>query len=295
MLAVTDFFRTMLALFPRDLRSEVESCLPALGRAARRLADEVFEAESQGLTYIEAIEHPTFPLMARVHHGVLDTLQWRFPPRALEGLRLVCRSAARGEFDPFRRLLFVVAGRKDDPDAALARFLIFQAVRLNMYLWTWKKPEVEASGCLTSIEEDAQKLLDDFLACPDVAAEDVRPLNVLVAEVLVHLGRKVTAKARLLREHVGDVIREMIDDTEALRMVRALPAADAAVFRPGRSPEPLGAQRIADRYPWHFPSANAVDQRRSRLRKRLDPDSSPVASGDRLVDLLLSELEGEEG
>lgn len=294
MLAVADLFRVVTTLLPAHLQVEVERDLPSIRIALSRLALEVLEAEVRGLAYVEAIELPMFPLMARLHHGVLDQLQWRVAPPVREGLRTIFRRAAKGDFDSVRKLLFAVASRKNDHEAALARFLLFQAIRLNLHLWTWNRPEVEAAGCIRSLEDDAQQILEDFLASDEVHQEGVRPLHLLIAEVFVLFRGRVAQAAHHIRTSIGSVIEDVVELTEATRIVRAMDAADAAVFRPGRSREKLGSQRISDRFPWHFPSANAVEKRRSRLRPRIDPDNPPTPSGERLVDLILEEIENEK-
>lgn len=290
MLVVSNAFRSLASLLPGRLRTEVENDIPSLSIAAGRLAMEVLDAETSGLKYIDAIELPTYPLMARVHHGMLDTLQWRMPPQILGPMRTVCQSAARGDFDPFRKLIFHVATRRNDPEAALARFLLFQGIRLNLYIWTWEQPEFEAWGCLQQVEDEAQEILENWLVAPEMQETEVRPLHVLVADAVLQLGRRASHMTSFLREHIGDVIDEMILMADATQLVRTLEAADAAVFRPGRSKEKLGSQRIADRFPWHFPSANAVEQRRSRFRKKLKVDEPPTPSGDRLIDVILGEM-----
>lgn len=290
MLVVSNAFRSLAGFLPRGLRAEIENDLPSLSIAAGRLAMEILDAETNGLKYIDAIELPSYPLMARVHYGVLDTLQWRMPPQILGPLRTVCQSAARGDFDPFRKLIFDVATRRNDPEAALARFLLFQGIRLNLYIWTWEQPEFEAWGCLRQVEDEAQETLETWLMAPEIQDTEVRPLHILVADAVLQLGRRASRMTSLLRAHIRDVVDEMTLMTDATRLVRALDAADAAVFRPGHAKEKAGSQRIADRFPWHFPSANAVEQRRSRFRKKLKVDEPPTPSGDRLIDVILGEM-----
>lgn len=292
---VVSALKSLTNLFPSHLRTEVENDIPALSLAAGRLAMEVLDAELNGLKYLDAVEHPNYPLMARVHHGVLDTLQWRMPPQMLGTIRTVCKSAARGDFDPFRKAFFNLATRKNDPEAALARFFLFQGIRLNLYVWTWNQPEVEASGCLAEIENEAQQCLEKWLNEPEMQEPDLRPLNIVVADAIAQLGVRTSRMANLLRRHVGDVVEQIIDMAEATRLVRAMDAADAAVFRPGRSKEPLGSQRIADRFPWHFPSANAVEQRRSRIKRKIKTDQLTSEGSSRLIDVILDETKEGSG
>lgn len=294
MLTVTRALGSILSLYPPTLRTELESAMPVLGLAAGRLALEVLDAETKGLSYGEAVEQPTFPLMAKIHFGLLDQLQCRLTPPIIEGIKTLIEHAADGDFDQARKVIFAIATRHEDPEAALARFLLFEAIRLNIYVRTWHAPHLEVWGCIARAEDEAQEVLKALLDVPEMHDDDCRPLNVLVIEMLGRLQRDEAQMMRLLREHVGDVIDEMVVLTEATQVVRAFDAPTAAVFRPGRSAEPLGSQRIADRYPHHFTSANAVDKRRSRFREGFDPDEPPAPSGDRLIDILREAIEREE-
>ncbi|TAK27429.1 MAG: hypothetical protein EPO40_17575 [Myxococcaceae bacterium] len=276
------------------LRAQVEHEMPALQRSAGRLALEVLDAEERGIPYIEAVSQASFPLMGRAHHGLLDMLQWRIPPALVEAMRAMLDLAGNGAFDPSRRLLFAIASRRSDPEAALARFLLYQAVRLNLYVRAWNSPELEAWGCIGRIEEETQHVLSGLLAVPEMYDDEMLPLNVLVAEAMLHLSRDAARMRRLLADEMGDVLGDLALMIEATRVVRTLEAADAAVFRPGRALEKLGSQQIADRFPWHFPSANSVDQRRRRFRKAFDPGELPEPPGDRFIDLMLSGLRKED-
>ena len=226
--------------------------------------------------------------MGRVHYGLADLLQWRLTPELREALQELARHAEAGEFDDARRLLFIVAFRRRDPEAAIARFLLFEGVCLNVLLATWDRPDVETVGALAEVVEEAQTVVDELLAVPAMYQEDVRPLHVLVAEMLIRLEQRHAGKVTAIRNQVGDFLQDLSEQGEATRLVRSLYAPYASVFLPGPFPEKFCSHQIADRYPWHFPSANAVEQRRSRLRTRLRGcDWLVEPRGDRVVDLLL--------
>jgi len=272
-------------VFPTSHRAQLEAAWPGVRLSARRLALEVADAESRDLRYCDAVERVDYPLMARMHFGLLDLLQSKLPPDARALLRAVLAAADAGRCDTGRKLLFEIA-RRPDADGALARFLLFQAVRLNLYVQTWNEPRLEGWGVLAHIEQKAERVLRELLAIDELHHPDVRPLPVLIAEMLMHL----TREAATLQHQMARLLPDFVDECELLShahaMVRALDARDAAVFRPGAGgPEPLGSQRIADRYPHHFASANAVDQRRHRARRDRG-DDPPAPSGERLIDAL---------
>jgi hypothetical protein len=288
MLALTTAVRSIASFYPPRFRAEIERDIPRLMLQAGALAWEVMRAEEDGIRYAEAVHRPEFPLMGRVHYGLADMLQWRLTPELREALQELARHAERGEFDDARRLLFIIAFRRRDPEAAIARFLLFEGVCLNLLLATWDRPDVEAIGALAEVVAEAQTVVDELLGHPAMYEDDVRPLHVLVAEMVIHLEQRHARRVAALRNQMGEFLQDLVEQVEATRLVRSLDASDAAVFRPGPFPESFGSQQIADRYPWHFPSANAVEKRRSRLRARLRRQDWLVdPRRDRVVDVLL--------
>jgi hypothetical protein len=290
MLAVTNMVRAIASFYPSPLREQIEEGLPALSLQTTRLALEVLAAETGGVSFLASVERPEFPLMARVHFGVVDLLQWRLPTNLRNAVHGIFQRTEQGDFEPLRRVLFVMARRKNDPEAALARFFLFQAVRLNLYLNTWNDPQYEAWGSLRCVERMTERIVRELLDVEEMFHPDLRPLHVLVKEALMHMEIDADRMRAALGENVRSLTEKMNLLTDGNRAVRALYAADAAVFRPGLTKEKLGSQRIADRYPHHFTSADAVDQRRSRLRKVLDPEQSPAPKGDRTIDVILDAL-----
>src|SRR5690606_7665574 len=138
-------------------------------------------------------------------------------------------------FDPVRKLLFAVASRMNDADAAMCRFLIWVAVRINLLAATWHAPEVESIGTLDDMEERAERVLRELLTMPDVVAEpEVRPLNILVAEMLMHTHQSVERKTASAMENYGSELVELMTNSNALNQVRALDDRRAVVFNPGR-------------------------------------------------------------
>lgn len=156
-------------------------------------------------------------------------------------------------------------------------------MRLNLLIATWNAPEVEASGTLASVEDAAEDVLLDVLDAGDFTDPELRPLHLLVSEMMLHVGADVSARFGVATNELGTAWSEMLTEAEAIRRVRELDARDAAMYQPGRSSGPLGSQQISDRFPHHFPSANAMEQRRSRRSRRTAPASEPE---NRFIDLL---------
>lgn len=276
LLLIRNVIESVVPFYPAALRRQIRRELPALRTQALRLALEVLDAEAQELRFAEAVLRPDFPLMARVHFGIVDALCHRIPPKLRNAIRDAINAAARGDFDDGRQLMFAIATRRNDPEAALCRFVLWQAIRMNVFVMTWDEPLVEVSGVLAEVEADAENWLRSALEVPDMFDEDVRPLHVLVAEASFRITESVTAGIS------AEFAAELIQTVEDLHAVRAMYAADVAALWPGAANGPLGSQQVADRYPQHFSNANNVDQRRSRARRK----KSRRPAGDRLVDLL---------
>lgn len=273
--------RQMLPLFPTSLHEQLEREVPALSLGAARLGLEVLDAERQRLPFSAAVERAAeFPLMGRVYFGVSNLLQWQVPPPVREALQHVLRRALEGRCESLRKLTFALAQRKGDADAALCRFILWTAVRLNLLILTWHQPTLEVTGVLDEMEDRAEAVLRTLLEGPEFHQPDCRPFHLLVAQVLKEA---FDAAAPLL---AGAMTEIEIDLAEALKQVRTLEAADAAVFNPGRFTGEAGSQQIYDRFPQHrFASPNAIEQRRSRIRKRTN-DLEPAH--DRLIDIVLA-------
>jgi hypothetical protein len=193
------------------------------------------------------------------------------------------RHAAAGDFDPSRKVIFAIATRADDPEAALCRFLLWVAVRINLLVFTWSKPEVETLGVLEAMEDDAEEMLRKLLDVSELQDPEYRPLHVLVGGML---HQTWLAADRTLVEAVnewGVDLEEFMQQAMLLEHVRTLDARSAATCPPARSLEEIGSQQIVDRFPQHFETVAAMEQHRSRMR-RMITESKPIKN--RVIDLL---------
>lgn len=242
---------------------------------------EVLAAEQREVRFSAAVERPAqFPLMGQVYGGAQNLLQWQVPHSMREAFQTTLNQAIDGKFESWRHLLFAIARRKGDPEAALCRFLIWCAVRINLLIATWHQPPVQACRVLDDLEDRTEEVLQNLFDTPGMDEPDCRPLHMLVAVVLQEAF--VAMKSLLL----GGMTEIEVGTAEALRVIRGLEARDAAMFEPGRSTGAIGSQQILDRYPQHdFKSPNAMEQRRSRITKK--SDNLAVVS-DRLIDFILA-------
>lgn len=282
--AVAALLGHIAAVLPQSLRPVVEQAAPMMSVSAARLGLEALDAERRAIRFSSAVERSQeFPLMGRVYFGALNLLQWQVPQHVREALSAMLTHALAGQFESTRKLLFLVGQRKDDPEAALCRFLLWSAVRINLSILTWRQPHVEAIGVLDGIEDRTEAILRELLTVEDIQEPDYRPLHALVAAVLVDV--RAAAEPLLM----GAMTDLEIDKVDAIQLVRQLEARDAALFQPGRFSGTAGSQQIVDRYPHHhYKSVSAMEQQRTRVRRimRGDADGLKPNSG-RFIDLIL--------
>lgn len=274
-------------LYPPSLRQEIEEATPTLVLHARRLGNEVLLAESQGMRFSEAVAHGDFPVMERTYFGAQAMLQYRLPPALRDAVLAMIEHGLNGGFESARKLIFAIAANRDDVDAAMCRFLLWVGVRLNLLLATWDNPAVEARGTLREMEDVAEKMLRELLELPEVILhEQVRPLHLLVAEMLVHMDRHdVTERLRSAMGQCGAELTYIMTSADAIELVRTLDDRHAVLFNPGPFAGQAGSAQIARRYPIQHPSAAALEQTRSRFLKKRRQRLAE-APQDRLIDLI---------
>lgn len=278
-----------LRLYPESVQPLVEAAIPELELQVARLAMEVVHVERIGVAYSEAVHRPAdWPLMARVHHGLLDILQMEMPPEAQSVMTSVIANCEREEVvEDLRRLIvYRAADNETQAGSSLARFALYQIIRLNLWAASWDTPEVEALGCLARLDREAESRLRERLRQQEIFDEDIRPLHILVADALNHLLEHFEAirdETRTMSPELANLIAGLIDATS---LARQLGAADAAILRNEYAEHvggtTLGSVQLSEQHPLTLPTQGAVDARRSRLRSRL-PKKPRVRT--RLVDL----------
>lgn len=115
------------------------------------LADEALRARRQGISLLTAVRDPRFPALQAFHQGLRDALFLEIP----EELEPWARLAANGSGNPPLQHLLVDFARGGDegyPDrltelqAALAELLVFEAIRLRLFVTAFRSDEFEVVG-----------------------------------------------------------------------------------------------------------------------------------------------------
>lgn len=289
----TSVVDSLLAALPEADRRLVKDGLRQLELPAAKLGIEVLEVEEAGIAFADAARLETrYSSIARVHFGMLDLLQFEVPAPMRNELRTLLKRMLPADFGPERRALFRAArsgGRS--PEAALVRFLLYEAVLLNVVLATWDGgEELEAGGCFRELEREAEQIVKDVIDDPELAGDGAHPLEFAVSAGLTSLLGDWDQRAPEL-SRCTSTFRESFDRmVEASRIARAAGAHDAAVLRAaiesGLGDERVGSQRVVDRHPLLFTNTDAVDQRRSRLSRRFR-EGIAHRSTVRVIDFLL--------
>src|SRR5262249_47949735 len=161
----------------------IEDALPSLGLEATRLALEVMQAEQDGVPFADAVRRIDFPLMSKLHFGIEHLLQHRIPPEVRQGIKELTAATKRADFDGLRRAIFAAASA-GDPQGALLRFLIHEGNNVDLLVTTWEAPEFEVLGALGRLEYEGQRVLYERLAMREMHDDDVRPFQVMLAELI---------------------------------------------------------------------------------------------------------------
>ena len=176
------------------------------------LADEALRAREAGISLLRAVRDPRFPTLQSFHQGLRDALFLEIPEELEPWAALA--SGGAGDNPLQHRLVDFASGGDDDRlsalQAALAELLVFEAVRLRLYVTALRSDEFEVLG---GEESDLDAIAHDEVAAllhrPELRSPDVRPLTVLLASASVALARDAEERAEELRDTGEDTREEL--------------------------------------------------------------------------------------
>lgn len=288
---VFELMELVARCYPPELQNVVEAELPGLQLQALRLAFEVAAAESTGLAFADAAKQPmTYPLMTKLNHGAIAMLRFEVPPEALAYIRHLFRRLVHEDVGDLRGAVLGIAGART-AEGALLRFLLYQAARVERWIRARSQPAFEAAGALAMIDREAQEILGFWLRLSPSLPDEVSPLKLADAEIMIRFKALGTEKLRELRTLQADAMEEFQAILRAATVAHELSFEDSVVLR-NEYQDHIGGHRLAsvelaELYPTSFPSPNAVDQRAHRVRSSLhDEDPTPRATAPRMLDLL---------
>ena len=91
--------------------------------------------------------------MARVHSGASLLLQEQLPGEMREILTGVLNGLVQQNLESAGGFMFAVASRRNDPEAAFWRFLLWVAVRIGLLILTWDDPGIEIRGSIDEAQD----------------------------------------------------------------------------------------------------------------------------------------------
>lgn len=297
--AVADALDALLQVYPDAIRPEIEEGIPDLMRMAERLGLEVLQAEADGLSFADAVRRPRdFPLMGRVHYGVIDIFQFELPADLVGVFRDMCARARRLENGDLGRYMFAAAAVRDrSKDRAALRFLIYECVRANAWALTFDTPYAEVLGCHRDLDDVAEADLRNRLRAAAMFSDEIRPIPVLVAEAVEYLTKETAERLRLLKQpHTREWIFDRLDTVLAqAKAARETAAPRAAILR-NRYASEVGDQTVAlielaERQPLTFRTHEAAKQTSKRLKDEVAVGRVLRHRRLRLIDVLREEME----
>jgi len=297
--AVANALDALLQVYPESIRPEIEEGLPDLMRMAERLGLEVLQAEADELSFADAVRRPRdFPLMGRVHYGIIDIFQFEVPADLVGIFREMCARARQLDASDLGRYMFAAAAVQDrSKDRAALRFLIYECVRANAWALTFDSPHAEALGCFRDLDEVAEADLRRQLRAAAMFADDIRPIPILVAEAVEFLAKEATARLVCLKKPgTHELIFDTLDTVLAqAKAAREMAAPRAAVLR-NRYAGEIGDETVAlielaERQPLAFPSHDAAKQTSKRMKDETRDGVVVLRRRQRLIDIIRAETE----
>jgi hypothetical protein len=240
--------------------------------------------------------------MYRAHRIVNDILDVSVPPELEAWARRVGDMPLPPLADEILAKLAREAAGPPCPQAFGARFILFEATRLTLRNAAWRTHgSFEAVGATDEeIDEIAERQVAKLIEDEPNRPADVRPVHVLLASAMVELTdmvEELRVQLRGLSADLNDRFREAATIQHRLRAIEPVEAALAE----NALADYLGKQRVSlERLQREHPlllgsfSRDALDQRASRLRRRLQQRGRklPARKHPSLTELLET-LDGE--
>jgi hypothetical protein len=280
-----------------DLPDELEAELITLSFEAHR-------ALERGIRLGAAARDPAgFPSIARLHAGVDDALRMTVSPELEAWLDDLRRGAE--ELGAMRDDLAGLAAAGAPLERALARFLLFEAVRARLLVAVWASDGAFAAvgGSPNDLDAIAEAEVDHLVERAGGAPED-RSFRVLLAAAMIELTRHAELLRVAARRSQAETVASLAERAAIETRLRELDPVDAVLVR-NELARYLGDDRLTvdeliARHPVLLGEyrRDALDQRISRFRRRVAAGGlAAVRRPDRrsLADLLLGPGDDDVG
>ncbi len=283
--------------------SELNRGLNALRFGAARLALEMGHAESMNVSLSRAVRNAEeFPTVHKFHLAIIDLLTLEIPLELEPTLRRAFAAPPPAGAEGIRHQLAKIAcGGANVPERALARLLLFEAVRVNVVIETWHsgvgllRLGIDDEVIDVRTEENLKVLIENA----DVldGSNGCRPLHLLVASTLARLNQDAENAMEAIAVSTSELRDEYNRRAQLEALLRGMDARDAVLIRnyfaPVHGEQRLEVDRLMKQHPLLFRNQprNTVDQRLRRRLKKL-PSSAPMRTRPALIDLLAARKTG---
>lgn len=264
-----------------------------------RIGLDALAATQSGISFEQAAEdRENFPFLRRFHLGVTDILHVTIPQELLHVFEklLAAPPIATVTLESFARA--ALDKNAAPAEAALLRFLLFEALRLNLVVAAWRNESefVGAGARLKDIDAIAEKELDWLVKNAEALGPDDRPIQTLVAMGMESLLRHVSElKTTLLgiKAEVDEQPRMEVLQAKYEAYLRSMNLTDATLLG-NRHAAMFDEQRIpvellqAD-HPLALEgmSRAAMDQRVKRLADSVEAGHGAIErQGTAIIDLI---------
>jgi len=273
--------------------AEFEAGLAHLETEVERVALDAHAAQRRGLSLSNAVQDfVNYPQLARLHASIDDILTLSLPPQLFGWVQMLVSTPEAPSFDMMRTAVVAAAADSHHPRRqALARFALFEGVRLNLVLMArWFPDETLGVGLdMDELDKIAEDRVEHWLAEDLALHNDVRPFHVIVAAA-VHA---LNDRADELRAGLALLQRDFFEAVQRRaaveRVLSEMDVRDALLIRnelaPALDEQRFTVEHLQERHTvLGGVSRNALDQRMKRIRAKLK--SAPPRRSVALLDLL---------
>lgn len=244
-----------------------------------RIGLDVQVARARVVPLAQAVrDFHNYPALARAHTALDDGLRWSMPPGVAAWARQQLLQPSPPILEELRGHLVERAASAANPILRLlCEWALFEWVYLTLTITAHLQPECTFMLGMDNedLAEIAEQTVARWLAASPALSEGIRPFHVLAAAAMDSL----TRYADVLQKAMADASEEYRDAvTRRARLdllLAELDAADAVLIRNDLATKlgerPLSAELLQEQRPFLFPgrNRNAIDQRKSRTRKKL--------------------------
>ncbi|GAB4518708.1 MAG: hypothetical protein Tsb0020_37270 [Haliangiales bacterium] len=271
-------FYDALALDDLIPPQEFEAGLRSLSLQLERVALDAHTATVHEVSFAEAAQDwDNYPHLARIHAAFDDILTMSLPPTLARWVTRLISAPEPPALEELGRALVSAADSAPDPRLhALARFALFEGVRLNVVLMArWNPRETFGVGIeMIDLDRIAEETVAKWLSAQTAVPADTRPFHVIVAAALTGLTHESEALRDAVRTVHADIRAELLQRAEYEQAFAEMDIREGLLIRnavaPALDEQKLTVEHLQQRHAMVLGdvSRNALDQRLGRAVKK---------------------------